>query len=92
MWTETVVLTGKRNPTRHTKEIGFHLRLLSSTLLGVARIRPGCQANFPGVVTPTRFDAKLQTLIVAMESVFVVHADEKLTAFAELESAVRGRS
>jgi len=68
LWTETVVLTGKRNPTRHTKEIGFHLRL-SSTLLGVARIRPGCQANFPGVVTPSRPDAKLQTLIVAMESV-----------------------
>ena len=28
---------------------------------------------------------------VATEKRFVVHADEKLTAFAELESAIRGR-
>jgi len=49
------------------KEIGFHLRF-SSTLLVVARIRPGCPAKFPGVVTPSRPDAKLQPLVVAMEA------------------------
>jgi len=31
----------------------------------------------------------LLTRIVAMGSVFVVRADEKLTAFSELESAIR---
>jgi hypothetical protein len=31
----------------------------------------------------------LQTHIATTESVFVVHADEKLTAFVELESAIR---
>jgi hypothetical protein len=39
---------------------------------------------------PTGERSGLQTRIATMESVFVVRADEKLTAFLELESAIRG--
>jgi len=34
----------------------------------------------------------LQTRVAATESVFVVRADEKLTAFLELEAAIRKNS
>jgi hypothetical protein len=38
---------------------------------------------------PTGAQFGLLTHIATTESVFVVHADEKLTAFMELEAAIR---
>jgi hypothetical protein len=40
---------------------------------------------------PTGGRSGLRTHIAAMEKRFVVRADENLTAFVELESAIRGR-
>ena len=44
-------------------------------------------ASQPWIPTGEQFG--LQTHIAATEKRFVVHADEKLTAFVELESAIR---
>jgi len=48
----------------------------------------GAAAAFQPLI-PKGEQSGLLTRIAATESVFVVHADEKLTGFLELESAVK---
>ena len=59
------------------EQADLHNQNSQALALGVARIRPGCQANFPSVVTPSRPDAKLQTLIAEDSRLKQVHAHVK---------------
>jgi len=52
------------------------------------RLAPGVLAAFQRLI-PTGEQSGLQTHIATTEKRFVVRADEKLTAFMQLESAIR---